>query len=58
LDPDVADPQQWQCCGSGSAKIQHFLDDPDTDPELEVMDSDPAPDPELNLILIINHQNY
>jgi hypothetical protein len=63
-DPDpkknVADPQHWHCCGSrsGSAKIQNFLDDPDKDPELEVMDPDPAPDPELDFNLIINHQNY
>jgi hypothetical protein len=61
-DPDpkknVADPQHWHCCGSRSAKIQNFLDDPDKDPELEVMDPDPAPDPELDFNLIINHQNY
>jgi hypothetical protein len=34
-----------QCCGSGSARIRNFLQDPDPepDPELEVMDPDPDP---------------
>jgi hypothetical protein len=47
----VSDPQHWQCCESGtgsrSARIQNFLQDPETDPELKVMD--PALDPELDL---------
>jgi hypothetical protein len=34
-----------QCCGSGSARIRNFLQDPDPDPHLEVMD----PDPKLDL---------
>jgi hypothetical protein len=57
----VSDPQHWQCCESGtgsrcesgtgsrSARIQNFLQDPETDPELKVMDPDPALDPELDL---------
>jgi hypothetical protein len=44
--------------GAGSGRIKNFLQDPDTDPELKVMDPDPASDPELNLNLIRNHQNY
>jgi hypothetical protein len=41
-----------QCCGSG--RIRNFLQD--LDPELKVMDPDPASDPELDLKLIKNHQ--
>jgi hypothetical protein len=41
---------------AGSGRIKNFLQGPNTDPELEVMDPDPAP--ELNLNLIRNHQNY
>jgi hypothetical protein len=39
-----------QCCGagSGSARIRNFLSDPDMDPELEVLDLDPAKDPKLD----------
>jgi hypothetical protein len=42
--------RNWsQCCGSGSARIRNFLQDPD--PELEVLD----PDPELDLNVIKIH---
>jgi hypothetical protein len=65
LDPKLGrkwepDPDPKKFCGSGigsgSARIQNFLQDPDTDSELKVMD--PAQDPELNLNLIRHHQNY
>jgi hypothetical protein len=45
-----------QCCGSGSEsgsiRIRNFLQDPDPDmdPQLEVMDSDPDPKQEMHLI--------
>jgi hypothetical protein len=42
----------YQCCGSGSAGIRNFLQDPD--PELEVID--PAPDPKLYLNLTKSSQ--
>jgi hypothetical protein len=49
----------YQCCGSGtgsgSARIRNFLQDPEPDPELEVMDPDPALDPELDLNLTKIH---
>jgi hypothetical protein len=32
----------------GSGRINNFLQDPDTDLELKVIDPDLAPDPELN----------
>jgi hypothetical protein len=60
----VSDPQHWQCCESGSGTgsrstgIQNFLQDPETDLELKVMDPDLAPDPELDLNLIRNCPNY
>jgi hypothetical protein len=47
-----------QKVGARYGRIKNFLQDLDTDPELKVMDPDLAPDPELNLNLIINHQNY
>jgi hypothetical protein len=45
------------CCESGSVRIQNFLrdPDPDTDPSLEVMDSDLDPKQEMRPIK--NHQN-
>jgi hypothetical protein len=52
---DYFKKRHWyhQCCGSGSgsgsARIRNFLQNPEQDPELEVMD--PAPDPELDFNL-------
>jgi hypothetical protein len=53
LDPKLGG--KWEPDPQGS-KI--FLEDPDTDPELKVMDPDPAPDPELDINFIRDHQNY
>jgi hypothetical protein len=51
IPPQSLDLDRQQCCGSGtgSARIQNFLQDPE--PELEVMD----PDPELDLNLTKKH---
>jgi hypothetical protein len=56
------DEGSHQCCGSGSghgsgsARIRNFLQDPDLEPELVVMDPDLALGPELDLNLTKNHQ--
>jgi hypothetical protein len=40
-----------KCCGSGSGseRIRNFLPDPDLDPDVEIMDPNPAPEVDMNL---------